>query len=150
MPTDRTNRRSALPSASLPVRLRRLRRTAALRDWVAETEIELRRLVYPVFVRPGQGDPLSVPSMPAVEQHTVDSLGGLVRDLEKNGIRSVLVFGVARSKHSDGREAWAADGVVPQAVRRIRQPLRASWSPPTSVCARILPTVIAASFETAP
>ncbi len=120
MPTARTSRRSALASTASPVRLRRLRRTSALRDWVAETDIELRHLVYPVFVRPGQGEPVSVPSMPGVEQHTVASLGALVRDLQATGIRSVIVFGVARSKYVDGREAWAANGVVPQAVRRIR------------------------------
>jgi porphobilinogen synthase len=121
MPTARTSRRTAVPSTRSPVRLRRLRRTAALRDWVAETDVELRRLVYPVFVRPGQGGAAQVASMPGVEQHTVGSLGPFARQLRESGIRSVLLFGVARTKHADGNEAWAPNGVVPQAVRRIRQ-----------------------------
>lgn len=107
------------PAAS--IRLRRLRRTAALRDWVAETEVELRRLVYPMFVRPGRGKPEPVPSMPGVHRYTVRDLAARVRGLEEEGIRSVLLFGVARTKDSEGRDAWAPDGVVPEAVRAIKR-----------------------------
>jgi porphobilinogen synthase len=109
--------------ADLPmaVRLRRLRRTASLRNWVAETEVELRRLVYPVFVRPGRGDPEPIPSMPGVARYTVRDLDPLVRELEREGIRSVLVFGVGRTKDAEGSDAWTADGVVPEAVRAIKR-----------------------------
>jgi porphobilinogen synthase len=106
---------------STPVRLRRLRRTPALRDWVAETEVELRRLVYPIFVRPGPGGPEPVPSMPGVDQHTLGSLPRFARALEEEGIRAVLLFGVARRKDAEGSDAWAADGVVPGAVRAIKR-----------------------------
>jgi porphobilinogen synthase len=106
-----------LPSRPRP---RRLRRTAALRDWVAETDLDARHLVYPVFVRPGTGGPRAIPSMPGVEQYTVGDLPALGRHLRAEGIRAVLLFGTARRKFSDGREAWAADGVIPRAVRALK------------------------------
>jgi len=102
-------------------RLRRLRRTAALRNWVAETDVDVRRLVYPVFVRPGRGSPEPIPSLPGVLRYTVRDLDALSHRLEEEGVRSVLLFGVARSKDPEGRDAWAADGVVPQAVRAIKR-----------------------------
>jgi porphobilinogen synthase len=121
MPGHRSAASRALSPLPLPIRLRRLRRTSALRDWVAETETELRRLVYPLFVRPGHGGPESIPSMPGVQRYTVRALAPLVRQLEEEGIRSVLLFGVARTKDAEGSDAWAADGVVPKAVRAIKR-----------------------------
>lgn len=102
------------------VRPRRLRRTAAIRDWVAETTLEPRRLVYPVFVRPGDGPPEPISSMPGVERYAVSHIASLARGLQQEGIRSVLVFGVGRTKDPEGSDAWAPDGVVPAAVRAIK------------------------------
>jgi porphobilinogen synthase len=121
MPGRRSSAHRAAPAAALPVRLRRLRRTAALRNWVAETEVELRRLVYPLFVRPGRGGPEPVPSMLGVQRYTVRDLAPLVHQLEQEGIRSVLLFGVARTKDAEGSDAWSPDGVVPEAVRAIKR-----------------------------
>jgi porphobilinogen synthase len=114
-------RRSSAPELALPVRLRRLRSTPALRNWVAETDLELRRLVYPIFVRPGRGNAERVPSMPGVDQHTVRSLVPFARQLEAERIRSVLLFGVARRKDAEGSDAWSPDGVVPEAVRAVKR-----------------------------
>jgi porphobilinogen synthase len=102
------------------VRLRRLRRTPALREWVAETELSARHLVYPVFVAPGLDRAAPIPSMPGVARHPVSALGPLAKDLAREGIRAVLLFGVARSKDEEGSDAWAADGVVPEAVRAVK------------------------------
>ena len=120
MPVRRSARNHPLPVPGRE-RPRRLRRSASIRDLVAESDVELRRLVYPVFVRPGSGGPRPVPSMPGVEQQTVDSVGALARELLQLGIRAILLFGIARRKYADGREAWANDGVVPSAVREIRR-----------------------------
>ncbi len=108
------------PEAAPTPRLRRLRRTTALREVFAETHLELRRLVYPVFVRPGTGAPTPVGGMPGVDRHSLDTVGELARSLEASGLRSVLVFGTARTKADDGKDAWADDGVVPEAIRRIK------------------------------
>jgi porphobilinogen synthase len=119
-----TGRRDAIGTRARPSlreRPRRLRRTAVLRDWVAEVDVEVRRLVYPLFVRPGGGGPRSTPSMPGVDQYSVRDLETLGPDLEREGIRAILLFGVARRKYSDGREAWSREGVVPQAVRALKR-----------------------------
>ena len=113
--------REVAPAPGLSVRLRRFRRTRGLRDWIAETDIELRRLVYPLFVRPGRGGPEPVPSMPGVHRYTVHDIGPLAQELEGEGIRSVLLFGVARTKDAEGSDAWAPDGLVPEAVRAIKR-----------------------------
>jgi len=121
MPGRRRSASRAAPTSALSVRLRRLRRTPALRNWVAETAVELRRLVYPLFVRPGRGGPEPVPSMPGVQRYTVPDLPPLVHELEEEGIGSVLLFGVARTKDAEGSDAWAPDGVVPRAIHTIKR-----------------------------
>lgn len=104
-----------------PVRLHRLRRTGALRDWVAESGVELRRMVYPLFVRPGRGGPEPIPSMPGVERYSVAGTGPLARQLKAEGIRAVILFGLPRRKDDEGSDAWASDGAVPDAVREMKR-----------------------------
>ncbi|MFZ1023802.1 MAG: porphobilinogen synthase [Thermoplasmata archaeon] len=120
MPRHKANRPSRTPD-NLPVRLRRLRRTAALRNWSAETDIELRRLIYPIFVRPGRGDPDATPSFPGILRYPIPHLAALASSLTREGVRSVLLFGIARKKDAEGSDAWAPDGVVAQAVRAIKR-----------------------------
>jgi len=59
--------------------------------------------------------------MPGVDRHTVRDIAPLARQLEEEGIRAVLVFGVARVKDAEGSDAWALDGLVPEAVRAIKR-----------------------------
>jgi porphobilinogen synthase len=59
--------------------------------------------------------------MPGVQRYTVRDLAPLVHQLDEEGIRSVLLFGVARAKDAEGSDAWAPDGVVPEAVRAIKR-----------------------------
>ncbi len=121
MPPRSRNVPPPTPPSAPRVRLRRFRRSAALREWVAETTVEPRRLVYPIFVRPGTGKPEPMPSFPGVSRYAVGSLPGLVRDLSAEGVRSVLLFGVGRRKDPEGSDAWAPEGVVPEAIRAIRR-----------------------------
>ncbi|HTT15579.1 MAG TPA: porphobilinogen synthase [Thermoplasmata archaeon] len=121
MPTRRRPTPAARAPGEVPLRLRRLRRTPALRDWVAETDVELRRLVYPLFVRPGSGPPEPVASMPGIHRYAIADVAPLARELVDEGIRAVLLFGAPRAKDPQGSEAWSADGVVPKAVRAIRR-----------------------------
>jgi porphobilinogen synthase len=102
-------------------RLRRLRRTAALRDWVAETDLELRRLVPPVFVGPARREPEAIPSMPGIFRYSPRTVGPLARQLEEEGLRSVLLFGTARRKDAEGSDAWSERGLVPESVRAIKR-----------------------------
>jgi porphobilinogen synthase len=101
--------------------LRRLRRTVGLRDWVAETRLDVGRLVVPVFVGPGSGAAAPLPSMPGFSRHSVRTVGPFARALADDGLRSVLLFGVSGRKDAEGSAAWAADGAVPGAIRAIRR-----------------------------
>ena len=121
MPPRRPSELRKETSVHPRIRLRRLRRSAALRDWVAETSLEVRRLVYPVFVRPGSGGPEPIPSLPGVERYAIGDLPALARALTGEGIRSILLFGVGRSRDAEGSDAWARDGVVPEAVRALKR-----------------------------
>lgn len=102
-------------------RLRRLRRTSALRDLMAETRLGVSDLVAPLFVRDGIDAPVPVASMPGVYQHTRESLRREVRVLADLGIPGLLLFGIPAVKDDEGSGAWDAEGVVPTAVREIRQ-----------------------------
>ena len=93
-------------------RPRRLRRTAALRDLVRETTLAPDDLVYPFFVVPGDGVRNAIPSMPGVDQVSVDALAGEARELGALGIKAVLLFGIPRAKDPLGLESFAADGFI--------------------------------------
>ncbi len=114
-------------------RPRRLRRSPALREWVAESDPEPRRLVLPVFVRPGSGPPTPVAGFPGVSLWPIEALPKLVRGLSDDGVRAVLLFGTARRKDTSGSEARSAEGAVPRAVTSLKR-LDPSLVVATDVC----------------
>ncbi|HVF74191.1 MAG TPA: porphobilinogen synthase [Acidimicrobiales bacterium] len=101
-------------------RLRRLRRTPALRRLVAETRLTVDDLVAPLFVREGIDEPQPIASLPGVVQHTRESLTKEVRELAELGVPGVIVFGIPATKDANGSEAWNPDGIVQQALRDLR------------------------------
>lgn len=101
-------------------RLRRLRRTPALRRLVAEYRVTVDDLVAPLFVKEGIDTPEPVASMPGVVQHTQESLRKEVRALRELGVPAVMLFGVPAEKDARGTQADAADGVVQIALRNLR------------------------------
>jgi porphobilinogen synthase len=101
-------------------RLRRLRRTPAMRRMVAETRLSVDDLVAPLFVREGIDAPQPVPSLPGVVQHTRASLREEVVALRDLGVPAVIVFGVPATKDATGSGAVAADGIVQVALRDLR------------------------------
>jgi porphobilinogen synthase len=101
-------------------RLRRLRRTPALRDLVAETRLDVGDLIVPLFVREGIAEPRPIASLPGVVQHTVESLRKEVHDLAALGVRAVMLFGVPSRKDAQGSGAWHPDGIVQVALRHLR------------------------------
>ncbi|HEX7080784.1 MAG TPA: porphobilinogen synthase [Gammaproteobacteria bacterium] len=105
------------------IRPRRLRRTPALRDLVAETRVTAAELVMPHFVLPADRAEVPIGSMPGIPQHGIENLCAQVAaDLEL-GIRAVLLFGHLESggKTPDGRAAAAANGAVQRAVERLKR-----------------------------
>jgi porphobilinogen synthase len=101
-------------------RLRRLRRTPALRRLVAETVLTVDDLVAPLFVREGIGEPQPIVSLPGVVQHTRDSLRQEVVELVNLGVPAVILFGVPATKGPDGSGAWDPEGIVQLALADLR------------------------------
>lgn len=101
-------------------RLRRLRRTEALRRLVAETRLSVDDLVAPLFVREGIDEPQPIASIPGVVQHTRASLRDEVRALRDLGVPAVILFGVPAHKDDEGSGAWDPDGIVQLALRDLR------------------------------
>ena len=108
------------PSSPLAMRLRRLRRTAALRALVRETRLHPAMLVAPIFVRPGVGVRESIGSMPGVARLSPDAAADEASRLADLGVGGVLLFGLPAAKDPIGTEASADDGIVQEAFRRIR------------------------------
>jgi porphobilinogen synthase len=101
-------------------RLRRLRRTPALRRLVAETRLSVDDLIAPLFVREDISDPQPIASLPGVVQHTRDSLRKEVAELAGLGIPGVILFGVPATKDAEGSGAWDPAGIVQLALADLR------------------------------
>lgn len=104
------------------IRPRRLRRSAALRDLVAETHVRASQLIMPHFVLPSMSGVVSIPSMPGISRLGIDDLVRTVESELRLGIKSVLLFGVPRqgAKDEDGSSARDPHGTVPTAIRALR------------------------------
>jgi porphobilinogen synthase len=101
------------------VRPRRLRRTAALRELVAETTLAPRQLVLPVFVREGLDEPRPISSMPGVVQHSRDSLRKAAAEAAGLGLGGIMLFGVPATKDATGSGACDPDGILNVALRDV-------------------------------
>src|SRR5437764_2057541 len=102
-------------------RLRRLRRTASLRDMVRETRLTPESLVYPLFVCPGEGVRKEVSSMPGVFNLSVDEAVREAKDAHALGVPAVILFGLPEKKDDVATGAWADDGIVQQAARAMKR-----------------------------
>jgi porphobilinogen synthase len=102
-------------------RMRRLRRTPALRRLVAETHLRVDDLVAPLFVREGLSEPQAISSLPGVFQHSHDSLKAEVENLVGLGVPAVMLFGIPLEKDPEGSQCWDPSGVVQVAVRDLRK-----------------------------
>ena len=105
-------------------RLRRLRRTEALRALVRETRLTPESLVYPLFICPGTGIRKEVRSMPGVFNLSVDEAVKEVRETRALGVLSIILFGLPEKKDEVATGAWAEDGIVQRAARAIKSEVR--------------------------
>ncbi len=101
-------------------RLRRLRRTDALRSLIRETRLTPEAFVYPLFVCPGEGVRKEVRSMPGVFNLSVDEAVKEARTTYSLGVPSIILFGLPEKKDEVATGAWAGDGIVQQAARAIK------------------------------
>jgi porphobilinogen synthase len=102
-------------------RPRRLRRTAALRGLVRETDLAPRQLVAPLFVKEGIAEPAPIGSMPGQAQHTLESLRKEARETFERGVRAFVLFGVPSRKDDEGSEAWNDRGIAQRGIAALRE-----------------------------
>jgi porphobilinogen synthase len=100
--------------------MRRLRGSANMRRMVRETEVTVDDLVYPLFVRPGEGLKEPISSMAGCYHLSPDLLANEAAEVADLGIPAVLLFGLPEKKDAQGSEAWAESGAVQQAIHAIK------------------------------
>ena len=101
-------------------RMRRLRRTPAIRDLVRETRLQLDDLVYPLFVMAGENVKNPIASMPGVFQLSIGNLLPEIREVVALGLKAVLLFGIPAHKDAAATGAYDHEGIVQMAVRAIK------------------------------
>jgi porphobilinogen synthase len=109
-----------MDAASFPTgRPRRLRRTAALRDLVAQTRLHPREFVLPMFVKEGLSEPAAIASMPGVVQHSRESLRKAAVEAAQAGVGGLMLFGVPTNKDPVGSGATDPAGILNLAIRDV-------------------------------
>ena len=104
-------------------RLRRLRKNETLRRMVRETRLSVDQLIMPLFVVPGTDVARPVTAMPGIAQLSIDRAVDECRTVSDLGIPAVILFGIPENKDAEGSEAYAVDGIIPRAVRAIKEAL---------------------------
>jgi porphobilinogen synthase len=106
---------------NLPIRPRRNRRTAAIRDLVRETELTPGHLIYPLFLHAG-GEDQPIESMPGCLRWSLEGLVKEAGEAHKLGVSAVVLFPAIANKLKtrDAREAWNAKGLVPRAIKALK------------------------------
>jgi porphobilinogen synthase len=102
------------------MRMRRLRRSEAMRALVRETTLEPGDLIYPLFLCPGKNVRRPVGSMPGVFQLSVDEAVKEAEEAAQLGVGGLLLFGLPESKDEQGTGAWDENGIVQQGLRALR------------------------------
>ncbi len=115
--------KDAVTGDASPLRPRRLRRTSALRRMVRETQLAPDDFIYPLFVRHGKDIQQPIKSMPGQSQWSVDRAVEEARSAYALGIPAVILFGIPDEKDACGSENYNPDGIVPQAIRAIKDAL---------------------------
>lgn len=118
---EKAQNKRSIPRKASVQKPRRLRATAELRNLVSETKIDIGHLVMPIFVQEGSGLKQKIQSMPGIHRYSPDKeLDKEIEELTRVGINAVLLFGLPKKKDSVGSEAYNPEGVVQQAIRRIK------------------------------
>ena len=129
------NRHEAPESDGFPkVRLRRLRRTPAIRDLLQETRLSVKDLVCPVFIQEGIDEPKEIELMPGIFRVPLENLDRNIQELYDLGLRTFLIFGIPKIKNDKATSAYSKDGIVQQSVKSIKQNFGEKIVTITDVC----------------
>ena len=105
---------------SLPLRLKRLRQGSIVRSMIRETDVLPRHLIAPLFINDNLAGKREISAMPGQYQLSLADLPYEIESLSAFGIPAVLLFGIPKYKDATGSASWQADGVIQQAIRKIR------------------------------
>src|SRR6476469_6935154 len=112
---------STLNQPGFPVtRLRRLRKTSALRDMFRETSLSPADFIYPLFIVEGDNVKNEISSMPSQFQLSIDNALHECEELTKLDVNSIILFGIPNEKDEVGSGAYAHDGIIQKATRAIK------------------------------
>jgi porphobilinogen synthase len=92
-----------------------------VRALVAETTVEARQLIWPLFVAEGLNEPRPIQAMPGVVQHTLDTVRSAATAAAEAGLAGVMLFGVPEHKDAQGSEALDPDGILNRAIAAVRK-----------------------------
>lgn len=112
--------RSGRPGRRVDERLRRLRRTEAIREMLRESRVHASNLMAPIFIKDGERIVEPVEAMPGVNRYSVDTVSEYVGRLVDEGVKSVLLFGIPASKDESGSEAYSSNGIIPRAIEELK------------------------------
>lgn len=102
-------------------RTRRLRKNEAIRSMIREEHVRIDELIYPVFVMEGMNICQPVASMPGICQYSLDRVSEELERVVNAGVKAVLLFGIPEHKDEVGSGAYDEQGIVQQAIRRIKE-----------------------------
>src|SRR5437016_7817684 len=101
-------------------RMRRTRQSEKFRSLVRETHLSVEQFIYPLFIAEDLNEPREISAMPGIMQWPLEHLGREVERIAQLGIPAVLLFGIPTEKDELGSQAYAARGIIQQAIRRIK------------------------------
>ncbi|MDD7363101.1 MAG: porphobilinogen synthase [Peptoniphilus sp.] len=102
------------------MRMRRIRNNPILRKMTSETSLDVSDLIYPLFVIEGENIKKEIPSLPGVYHFSIDRLDEEIEEIVELGIPAVILFGVVDHKDAHGSGAYAEDGIIQRACRKIK------------------------------
>jgi porphobilinogen synthase len=102
------------------VRMRRLRKTPALRDMIRENTVTMNDLILPIFVEEDIDTAAPILSMPGVMRIPEKKLGEEIKGIYADGVKAVMLFGVSHHKDQDGSDAWKSDGLLSRMIKRTK------------------------------
>ncbi len=103
------------------VRMRRLRKTQAMREMLNQINLNPSNLIYPIFVEEGIKKPVPIPSMPGYSRLPISQVADEGKAALAQGVKSVLLFGIPAKKDEAGTSAFAKDGVVQETIRELKK-----------------------------
>jgi len=119
---------------TLSHRPRRLRRTRALRDLVAETQLVSANLMAPIFIKEGLKASREIDSMPGVFQHPIEALPGVLDTAREAGIVSVMLFAIPADRDEVGSQATDPEGILSRATRVAKKHVEDSMVVVADLC----------------